>query len=88
MFRAPSVHFCNPSPVVSFLPGPWGQRMGFNLLLTEGGGTLVFGVLVLGLLVLAGVLVLTRRCSYGVAWRLEVMMVELNVWQLVEVVIV
>ena len=48
----------------------------------------MFGVLVLGLLVLAGVLVLTRRCSYGVAWRLEVMMVELNVWQLVEVVIV
>ena len=79
------MHFCNPSPVVSFLPGPWGQRMGFSLLLTEGGGTLVFGVLVL---VLAGVLVLTRRCSYGVAWRLEVMMVELNVWQLVEVVIV
>ncbi len=81
------MHFCNPSPVVSFLPGPWGQRMGFNLLLTEGGGLLEFGVLVLEILVLAGVLVLTR-CSYGVAWRLEVVMVELIVWQLVEAEVV
>ena len=88
MFRAPSVHFGNPSPVVSFLPGPWDQRIRFSLLLTEGGGTLVFGVLVLGLLVVARVRVLTRRCSYGVAWRLEVIMVDLNVCQLVEVVIV
>ena len=55
------MHFCNPSPVVSFLPEPWGQRRGFSLLLTEGGGTLVFGVLVLGLLVLAGVLVFEAK---------------------------
>jgi hypothetical protein len=52
----------------------------------EGGGLLVFGVLVLEILVLAGVLVLTRY-FYGAAWRLEVVMVEPNVWQLVEVVV-